>query len=74
MEELNKIIAENIENDVNKLTQEEIKKTVEEYSWKEKLNNKNNSLNVITENKPKSNYRGLTNIGNCNFTDIQHAI
>lgn len=34
MEELNKIIADNIDNDVNKLTEEEIKKTLEEYSWK----------------------------------------
>lgn len=75
MEELNKVIADNLENEINRLSEDEIKKILEEYSWKEKINSSNIVLNPTTAPpKQKSTYKGLSNIGNCTSIIIKLAI
>lgn len=42
-----------------------MKKIVEEYCWKGRLVMKVGLNEAVANNKPKSGYKGLANIGNC---------
>jgi len=59
--DLNMVVDANLSENYCKLSEEEIKQELAQYSWKNKVKTKSQSTLL----QKQSGYKGLTNIGNC---------